>query len=366
MNPRQLRMSRSGWLVVFAIWTVFGLFMTTQGYVARLQAGRPSPWLIIAAVEIPYCLLWGALTPVVLLLARRFPIEREHLRRGIGIHLVAGIVLGVVHASVTGALRLWVYEGQGWPFTFQGYVNFMLSYFDYGMLLYWIILLVIYAIDYTRRLQEKEIRASQLEAQLAQARFQALKMQLHPHFLFNTLNAISVLIGKNPDTARKTVGRLSDLLRQTLENDGAQEVTLRSEVDFLERYLQIEQTRFGDRLSVNLDVDPETYDAAVPTMVLQPLVENAIKHGITRRRGPARIDIRAHRSNGSLEMMVLDNGMGLKGTIREGVGLANTRARLRQLYGEQHDLTLANAEGGGVIATVTIPFSRIAHRESTS
>jgi LytS/YehU family sensor histidine kinase len=183
-------------------------------------------------------------------------------------------------------------------------------------------------------------------------------MQLNPHFLFNTLHAISALVHKDVEAADRMIARLSDLLRYALESTDAQEVPLRQELGFLNRYLEIEQTRFGDRLTVRLDIAPETLDALVPNLVLQPLVENAIRHGIEPRAKPGRIDLRARRENGRLKLEVCDNGVGLpSGRIpEEGVGLSNTRARLQQLYGEGHCFELGDAPGGGLMVSVELPF----------
>jgi len=187
-------------------------------------------------------------------------------------------------------------------------------------------------------------------------------MQLHPHFLFNTLHSISALVHKNADAADKMIARLGDFLRLTLENSGAQEVSLQEELEFLKCYLEIERIRFEDRLSVQLAIDPEALDARLPNLILQPIVENAIRHGISRRTSAGRIEIEAHRLNGTLQVQVTDNGPGLasdsnSGTIvKAGVGLANTQARLKQLYGDRHRLDLSNATSGGLTVILEIPF----------
>ncbi len=211
-----------------------------------------------------------------------------------------------------------------------------------------------------RKERDRELVTSRLESQLVQAQLQVLKMQLQPHFLFNTLNGIMVLIKENPSIASRTVARLSEFLRLTLENVGVQEVPLQRELDFLERYLQIEQLRFGDRLTVRQQVCPEAMNAMVPNLILQPLVENAIRHGVEQRRGAAEIRISAERENGSLTIHVSDNGCGLKGgtsqSIKEGVGLSNTRARLEQLYGKMHHLELISPAKGGTDVLLRIPY----------
>jgi sensor histidine kinase YesM len=212
--------------------------------------------------------------------------------------------------------------------------------------------------EYYRRFHERELRASELEKRLAEARLQALQMQLNPHFLFNTLHAISSLMHRDIDAADRMIVRLSDLLRSALENVGIQEVQLREELAFLDSYLEIEQTRFGDRLTLRREIDPETLDALVPNLVLQPLMENAIRHGIEPRAQPGLIGLRARRENGMLHLQVFDNGNGIAApqTFEEGIGLSNTRARLQQLYGNAQRLELANSPQGGLVVSVRIPW----------
>ena len=226
-------------------------------------------------------------------------------------------------------------------------------------MLYGIVLLVHYALKYYARYQEGRVRASQLETRLAQAQLQALKMQLQPHFLFNTLHSISTLVQEDPAAAEAMIARLSELLRLSLENNGVQQVPLSKELEFIESYLGIEQIRFEDRMQVRYDIDPETLDAQVPNLILQPLVENAIHHGIGG--GSGRIEIRSRHAEGKLILQVLDNGPGLgdpNASVQpgKGLGLANTRARLETLYGKAHDFVVRGASNGGVEAAILIPF----------
>jgi LytS/YehU family sensor histidine kinase len=217
-----------------------------------------------------------------------------------------------------------------------------------------------HGIDYYRKYRERELRASQLETRLAQAQLDALKMQLHPHFLFNTLNSISVLMTEDVTAARRMLTRLSDLLRASLENVGAQEVSLGEELEFLKNYLEIEQTRFQDRLTVRMEIEPGVLEARVPNLILQPLVENAIRHGIAPRAQPGLIEIHAARENGIVQLKVRDNGAGLGSaspeTLIMGIGLSNTQARLKQLYGGAHNFEIRDARGGGLEVAISIPF----------
>jgi sensor histidine kinase YesM len=216
-----------------------------------------------------------------------------------------------------------------------------------------------YAYDYYQRYREREIRAVELEGRLAQAELQNLKMQMHPHFLFNTLHTISVLMMRDVNTANQTLIRLSDLLRVTLDSAGTQLVSLKQELDFLRGYLEIEQTRFQDRLTVEFDVPTNVLDMLVPNLILQPLVENAIRHGIAVRPGVGTIQISAGLQGDRLELKITDNGPGLTNvdstSMKKGIGLTNTEARLRQLYGVAHSFELSRAQGGGLAVKITIP-----------
>jgi LytS/YehU family sensor histidine kinase len=224
--------------------------------------------------------------------------------------------------------------------------------------MYFVILSTATARDYSRRFQAEQLKSSQLHAALADSQLQALKMQLHPHFLFNTLNSISTLMHEDVRAADEMVARLGDFLRLTLENSGEQIVTLAQEMDFINSYLEIESVRFGERLTFKRQIEPQVLRARVPNLILQPLVENAIKHGVSRQIRAGVISIRARRSGEKLELQIEDNGPGLQnGASRDGgIGLANTRARLFNLYGDNQRVVMSNAEPQGLIVTLEIPF----------
>jgi len=231
--------------------------------------------------------------------------------------------------------------------------------FDWEMMTYWALVAFVHALDYHRESQEREITAAQLQAQLAEAQLEALQRQLHPHFLFNTLNTISALMHRDVHAADEMLVQLSDLLRLTLDRVGTQQVPLKDEIDFLWKYLEIEQRRFGDRLQVNIDVDPEVLDTLVPNLILQPLVENALRHGVGPRVGPGRIDVTARQTGEVLTLAVRDNGVGLSpdklNAFHSGVGLSNTRSRLENLYGDRHRFEFQTPTGGGLLVTIVIP-----------
>jgi LytS/YehU family sensor histidine kinase len=257
-------------------------------------------------------------------------------------------------------LRAGVGQWQGNASFAEAFQPLLVKTWHFNLLIYWVIVAVSSAFDYYRKFRERELRGVELEKRLVQAKLQALQMQLNPHFLFNSLHSISSLMHQDVEAADKMIMRLSDLLRAALDKSDMQEVTLREELEFLKRYLEIEQIRFGSRLTVKMDVAPEAFDARVPNLILQPLVENAVRHGIEPHAKPGRIELRAKREVDTLVLEVSDNGKGLPATrpAEEGVGLSNTRARLQTLYGAAHSFELLDAPGGGLLARVTIPFQK--------
>jgi LytS/YehU family sensor histidine kinase len=236
------------------------------------------------------------------------------------------------------------------------------TYLEFTVLIYFAILGLVYAIEYYRRYVRGTVHASRLEAELAKAQLQTLRTQLQPHFLFNTLHAISSLMDEDVRAARRMIARLADLLRTTLETGEQQEVSLLRELETLQLYLDIERERFSDRLRIELDVRPDVLEARVPSLLLQPLVENAVRHGIAPLQRGGRITVSAAREAGSLLLTVEDDGAGaLSDAVpREGVGLRNTRARLARLYPETHDLTIDRPSAGGFRVQVEIPYSTAA------
>jgi two-component system, LytTR family, sensor kinase len=322
--------------------------------------------------ELPYWFLWAALSPAVFWLTRRFPLERGRLLASACVHLSACVALSLAHRAVYllagWLLHVAVYRqlaSLSTVFNFLFFFNLQTGFMSYAT-----ILLVAYSIDYYRRHQAEELKISRLEAELAQAQLevtqsqlQALKMQLQPHFLFNTLNSISTLLDEDAEAADEMLARLGDFLRLTLENSGAQEVTLQEELEFLRCYLEIERVRFQDRLAVRLEIAPDTLDALVPNLILQPIVENAIRHGIVARVGRGLIEISAARNNSTLTLRVKDNGPGLRASdddgqqrTRHGLGFSLTRARLERMYATRQRFQLSDAPEGGLQVTLELPF----------
>jgi LytS/YehU family sensor histidine kinase len=284
-------------------------------------------------------------------------------------HCLAVPVFIFTHALLTISCRIVIINSLGGgPDVIGRDVSFWPSFrelfflnFDWEMMTYWAVVGLSHAIDFHRESQERELAAAQLETRLAEAQLQALQSQLHPHFLFNTLNTISALMQRDIDAADAMLERLSDLLRLTLDRIGLQQVTLKEEIDFIEKYLDIERARFGDRLHVQIRVEPGLLDASVPTLLLQPLVENAVRHGIAPQVMGGRVEIDARREGGQLRLVVRDNGAGLAAdtlqAFNTGVGLSNTRSRLGHLYGENHRFEFERPAGGGLEVTVLMPLT---------
>jgi len=361
-NPHSIR-----WLTISLCWLLFGLWMSIQSYVAYAQLGRPVSFGYALFVDMSYAFIWLLLTPLSLALSRRFTIEQPRVVPWLVLHIVMAFPVALIHRVLfdvtTGLYRQAFQES---PLTWQNISISVIMYLDYGVLVYWLIVALHHITRYYSRYKEKELRSAQLEVELAKARLEALTMQIHPHFLFNTLNAISVLIQTNPAAARSTLNQLSELLRLALDTTNNL-VSLKRELEFVRRYLQIEKTRFGERLEVKTDIDTVVLDAQVPALILQPLVENAIRHGVSEQRGKAVIEIRARRNDGTLYLEVNDNGRGLSrgsDNDKRGIGLLNTRSRLSTMYGSQYAFDVIDSEKGGVKATMTIPF-RIHEQDQT-
>ena len=304
---------------------------------------------------------WLVLAPLVFWVCRHFRFDGGPWWRSAAVHLPASFLFGGLW-SVLRWLESFVPLIDEKPLDLE---RIAVAHLYLWFLSYWILVGVHEAWRNYRRFTQGELRASQLEARLAQAQLEVLKGQLHPHFLFNTLHAISTLIHRDPEAADEMLAQLSDLLRMTLATVGVQEVPLQQELEFLSRYLDIQQTRFADRLRVIVDVPPETLDVRVPNQVLQPLVENAIHHGVDARRGDGLVEIRARAEGDMLRLEVRDDGPGLKPLpgaapkpTGSGIGLSNTRARLHELYGPKSALELANYPAGGTLVSLLIPLRR--------
>ena len=309
---------------------------------------------------------WVIHAPLIFILSRRFSFERKRLTKSLLLYLLVGIVWAMIIQGLPQLLVPFLKDSPAYTSELFRHLfrNWFGNNFLPNVLVCWMVLSISLISSYYERYQKEKLKASQLDAQLSNARLQALQMQLHPHFLFNTLHSISALVLDNETRdAVKMINRLSELLRLTLDKADMQIVTLEDEIEFTRRYLEIERIRFQDRLTVNMDIVPQALVAEVPTLILQPLVENAMRHGVDSSSGESRIQIAAHVQNGHVLIEVRDNGKapekisGQNGAA--GLGLKNTRARLSELYGEDYSFSLSRQENEWTTAQIVIPFSPV-------
>lgn len=369
-SHRREGLANRRWLesgLIVAFWTFMALLQIGQWVVTPYATGGESFLTTARVVHLfAYYFLWALLTPVIFRFSHRFGIERANWFRRFLLHFGIGILVALFIDVYEESLR-YVFGLRNDDSSF----NLLQGLFDFRLFneltIYIGVLAAGFARDYLRQYQARQdeaiqlqAQATQLRAQLAESRLATLRMQLNPHFLFNTLHAVSSLVERDPRGVRRMIARLSDLLRYTLEGASEQEVPLKQEVEFLNRYLDIEQIRFQGKLEVKEDIPSDLHEALVPNLILQPLVENAIKHGVSKTDGSGRIDLRAWREGEMLYLSVLDNGPGASGdgaySEDPGVGLRNTRARLEGLYGSVASLMLDEGTEGGFVATIQLPY----------
>ena len=354
------------WLVIAAACIVPAVLDGVLSYVQGVLTGRALGWQEIFWQANEWLVL-GALSPLVNVLARRYPLRPPIIGRNLLAHAGGALLLCIAWASAGASLRWVLGIGPTQGTKAQQLAGWLLTTIPWGTFLYFTMLGCFYAFGYFIEAKEREAQTARLAAQVAEARLGALRMQLHPHFLFNSLNAITVLV-RDQDTvsAGRMLDLLSDVLRQVLRSDKAHEVSLDSELRFLERYLAIEQVRFSDRLRVRFDVEDDLLGATVPEFLLQPIVENALRHGIAKRAEGGLVEIAARREGDTLVLSVSDDGPDLDTPLHSrpaepgnGLGLTNVRERLTTLYGAQARLELQTrpkAGGGGTLAVVTLPL----------
>jgi signal transduction histidine kinase len=349
--------------ITLAFGLLFGLIEAGQAHWRDALGNKPGTWGDALWRSVPSWLLFGALAPLVYLLTQRFRLDRRPRWPSITVHILAATLFAIVHqfglamfyiVSNTGVLLLSLIASKTqWLIT----ANFAL---DVGI--YCACAGAFHALLFSHDLRARELTASHLQTGLTQARLEALRAQLNPHFLFNTLNAISVLaLKRDHENVVQMLSLLSDLLRLSLDGRLPQEIALSDELAFIDRYLELQRIRFSDRLDIGKTIDPTTLQARVPSLLLQPIVENAVQHGVAAQRGPGRIDIRAARDGDRLHLEVTDTGPGFvdgNGNGHDGVGLRNTRARLFHLYGEAHTLSCRNLDTGASVV-ISIPFATI-------
>jgi two-component system, LytTR family, sensor kinase len=329
------------WILFLLGWTLLSLMFVPEVYLYFLYRSEAIAWTHAVALALVNAAIAFLFLPPIVWLARRYPVERHTWKRAIAVHAPACFVFVLSHS---GLYALACYAS-------PGLFHALFVRFHPNVLTYWAIVGFTQAVDYFDRYRERE-------RQLAQAELLLLKSQLHPHFLFNALHTVSAMMHEDVAAADRMVSRLSDLLRTMFETIGVHEVPLRQELDFLKNYVAIEQARFPDRLTLTVNVEPELLDALVPNMLLQPLVENSIRHGLDLGRGAGVIEVAASRADDSLLLAVRDNGRGLRPAVPivEGLGLSNTRVRLRELYGDRYVFRLESNNPSGLSAFVGIPL----------
>lgn len=345
-------------LLTLAAWALAVLVFASQWYAYDAAHGFADPFLYYLGWSF---YLWGVLTPLALWLAWRYPIGAGTWPRAVPLHLAASLLLTTVQLSIEASVA-WSRVGDQTRLT-EMVGHYLRQHTQIGLLTYW---LLVGAVQFYRMHDEgrkRQLRAAQLEARLAEAQMENLRTQLHPHFLFNTLQAATTLIHEDPEAAEDILMRLSELLRVSLEEMRTQEIPLAHEVEFLNHYVGIQQRRFGGRLRFDLQIDEDTLDCAVPTLILQPLVENAVRHGVGKYKGKDVVNVRSFQERDRLCLAVSNFTSSLEGPPEEllsrGVGLSNTRERLEQLYGNGQSLRLFNLEPKGVCVQVSIPRRRV-------
>jgi two-component system, LytTR family, sensor kinase len=361
---RHERAQRTFALVVLAIATVFAAMYSLEHWFRhRLDDGVAPPLSAIFPVELVATYLWALLAPLVMGFAQRYPLWGRHPGNW-GAHVAGAIAATLLHVTLFSS-AVWVVRGDAAGFAHL-WATILISWFLVDALVYSALVVASHAVVHYRVSRDRTMQAAELEARLAQAQLQMLRMQLHPHFLFNTLHSISALMHQDVRRADSMIVALSDLLRLSLQNVGAQEVPLQVELDFLQRFTQIMTLRFGDRLRIHMEVDPAVTDARVPNLFLQPLVENSIRHGFGDRVAGGRVDVRITRRDDMLVCEVTDDGRGMPaGGTKEGVGLTSTRARLAHLYGDRHTFQIRSAPDQGVHILMAIPYRPDTDRPTT-
>lgn len=346
-----MRTRRVSMLTILAVWSVAALAEVSTLYVSERLRGAPVPLWLLVVHRAPGWYTWALMTPAIIRLAQRFPLRRPVRPLSIGVHIVASLTAVTIHAVV---VKL-TYGGH------QGFVALFADWVPFTLILYLGVLLAAYALDNFQRYREQEVRAAGLSAELAKAQLSALRAQLHPHFLFNSLNAaVGLVRTREPEEAVRVLTHLSELLRHLLQDSTNQEIPLREELALLDRYVAIERARFGERLDTSVAAPDGLANALVPSLVLQPLVENAVRHGVARREAPVHVCVEAFAESDRLHLRVTDDGPGLPvGWTLDGVtgvGLKNTRDRLAALYGANGRIDINRTPGGGVQADITIPL----------
>jgi signal transduction histidine kinase len=355
-----VRSTRWGWIT--AIWLAGGLFDASQTLLVMRAEGRHPPWVLLFAFELVSWLPWVLATPFVIFLARRYPIVRGTSVRTVAVHLVAFAAVSAIAEVWSATLQLLLnpWGNKTWPTFAHTWTTTLVFQVLLFVIAYALILTVTYAVDARESMARQMTEAARLNEELSKAQLAALRRQLEPHFMYNALNSIAGLVrDERNDAAVSMIVGLSEFLRRASEDSHRSQVSLQEEVEYLQRYLDIQKVRFGERLQVNVDIPPDLLRAQVPNLLLQPLVENAIKHGISKRVAGGTVRVAGACHNGSLRLSVFNDGASLPSNweaTQTGVGIANLRTRLRILHGNESELQLRCADPTGVEVLVTLPF----------
>lgn len=369
MQPLALNNSFWRWPLLFGAWTLLALSFAAQFYISSSQAGTAVSWRQAFGGSLGDWYVVAALAWPAVRLARRFTFTREFWPRSLSVHLVAAVAFSLAFMVLRALVAQWQGWASGRSVVFaDAFRPLLVKTWHFNFLIYWIIVAFAQAAQIYRESQERAVRTLELEKRLAEARLMTLQMQLNPHFLFNALNSVATLIHHDTKAADRMLVRLAELLRLSLDNTSSQEIPLRAELALLERYLEIERIRFGDRLSFRVDVPDDLCDVRVPTLLLQPIVENALQHGIGPLARAGSVEIVGRRDGDSLVLEVRDNGRGMPigAAAHDGIGLANTRARLQHLHGPKQGLVLQNQTTGGAVAIIRLPLDTNRKSESAA
>jgi sensor histidine kinase YesM len=360
MNPRIMQNRWIRYTAVIAGWALLGFVLSIEVYLnnrAGMKMGSVD-FIEVALPQFGRAVMWALMAPLILRMREKMPLSRGRWWGGVGFHLTMSfIVMATYYLGRMLAYMLFWEELSGtfWATALKSFWGRNII----DMAYYWAVLAFGYTLEIYHRYKNEELKSVQLEARLVETELKALREQLRPHFLFNTLNTISVLVRENKnDEAVTLIARLSSLLRISLDSTRMHEVTVRQEMDFLERYIDIQKARFSDRLNVGIAIEPAAMEARIPNLLLQPLVENAIVHGIAPKSGPGRVDVLGRVEAGKLHLEVRDDGPGLGAGVKrakEGIGLSNTRERIAKIYGAQGQLSLHSEPGRGVSVQIVLP-----------
>ena len=360
-GDRMLKCRLSRYALILLIWCIFALIATTFVYGSwKMDSGKAN-WSMIARRQLVTNLIWGTiLSPVIFWICNRFPVDKDNWRRTIPVHVAASFGAAFTHAALRTLFDHFTYPEMHRARNMRLFSAYFLANGYNDLWMYWLFAFLALSLVYYRKYVDREVSAAMLQAQLARTELQMLKMQLHPHFLFNTLHSISALMQRDVAAADRMLAQLSDLLRITLDTSGTDLVTLKRELEMVRSYVEIEKTRFQDRLTIVFRIDPETLDARVPSMLLQPLIENAVRHGIAKRSGSGRIDVGAKRRNHRLRITVTNDAPAVDSDDSHGIGigLTNTLARLKHIYRDEHRFQSRRDESGRFEVCIEIPMAK--------